>query len=208
VIELVVGHIAKISKTPPHYLSTSADRLSGESLKSAETGLVKKVKTRQKHYGAAWEEVMRLAGKVAKIDTLAGAQSMETVWADAETRSESEHVDAVVKKKALNVPEPQLWEEVGYTPAQVRRFPGMRAQAAIVELAAGISADPSSSTSTTGNTAAETKAKADAMGVLIRSGVAPDAAARLVGLEGVEFTGAVPTSLRQPEAAAAELEQA
>lgn len=52
------------------------------------------------------------------------------------------------------------------------------------------------------------KAKADAMGVLIRAGVKPEDAADQVGLSGVEFTGAVPTSLRLPEAEAASLEQA
>lgn len=50
------------------------------------------------------------------------------------------------------------------------------------------------------------KAKADAMGVLIRSGVAPASAAEQVGLDGVEFTGAVPVSLRLPEAEAIKLE--
>ena len=50
------------------------------------------------------------------------------------------------------------------------------------------------------------KTKADAMGVLIRAGVAPGSAAARVGLDGVEFTGAVPVSLRLPEADATKLE--
>lgn len=205
VIELVVSHIAKISKTPPHYLSVSADRLSGESLKSSETGLVKKVVRVQRHWGAGWEEVIRLAGMVAGIAELAGATSMETVWADAETRSESEHIDAVTKKKALDVPAPQLWEEMGYTPAQVARFPAMRAQAAIAELAAGITGAGPSSSST--SVASEVKEQADAMGVLIRAGVSTESAASIVGLAGAEFTGAVPVSLRLPETEADALEQ-
>jgi hypothetical protein len=52
------------------------------------------------------------------------------------------------------------------------------------------------------------KAKADALGILIRAGVEPNEAATRVGLQGVEFTGAMPTSLRLPEADAAKLEQA
>lgn len=51
------------------------------------------------------------------------------------------------------------------------------------------------------------KAKADAMGVLIRAGVDPDDAATRVGLPGVRFTGAVPVSLRLPETDAASLER-
>lgn len=54
---------------------------------------------------------------------------------------------------------------------------------------------------------AQVKAAADAMGVLIRAGVDSDDAARRVGLDGLEFTGAMPTSLRLPERDAAGLEQ-
>jgi len=50
------------------------------------------------------------------------------------------------------------------------------------------------------------KAKADAMGVLIRAGVSPQDAARQVGFTGLEFTGATPTSLRLPVDDAAKLE--
>lgn len=52
------------------------------------------------------------------------------------------------------------------------------------------------------------KAKADALGILIRAGVAPEEAAERVGLAGVEFTGAMPTSLRLPQAEANKLEEA
>lgn len=55
---------------------------------------------------------------------------------------------------------------------------------------------------------AEVKAKADAMGALIRSGAEPLAAAREVGFTDLTFTGAVPTTLRVPEADAAALEDA
>lgn len=135
-IELVVQHIASISATPPHYLRASADRLSGESIKSAESGLVAKVRRKTRGWGAGWEEVMRLAGQIAGISELAGAQQMETIWRDPETRTESQHVDAVSKKKELDVPAPQLWEELGYTPEQLGRFPAMRAQMQLEGMAA------------------------------------------------------------------------
>jgi hypothetical protein len=127
-IELLVQHIASVSSTPPHYLRASADRLSGESLKSAETGLVAKVRRKQRHFGAGWEEVIRIAGEIAGNNELANALQMETIWRDPETRTESEHVDAVAKKKDLDVPAEQLWEELGYSPEQIARFPAMRAR--------------------------------------------------------------------------------
>ena len=135
-IDMVVQHIASISATPPHYLNSSADRLSGESIKSAESGLVAKVRRKLRDCGAGWEEVMRIGGMVQGFPELAAAVSMETIWADPETRTESEHVDAVSKKKDVDVPAPQLWEELGYTPEQVGRFPAMRAQMQLEGMAA------------------------------------------------------------------------
>src|SRR5690606_400658 len=49
--------------------------------------------------------------------------------------------------------------------------------------------------------------KFDALGIAIRAGVSPASALRLLGLEGVEMTGAVPVSLRMPEGEADGLEQ-
>lgn len=135
-IGMVVQHIASISATPPHYLSASADRLSGESIRSAETGLIAKVRRKARGWGAGWEEVMRLAGATAGIKSLAEAEQMETIWRDPETRTESEHIDALQKKQTLRVPDPQLWEEAGYTPEQVARFPAMRAQMQLEGMAA------------------------------------------------------------------------
>lgn len=55
--------------------------------------------------------------------------------------------------------------------------------------------------------ASELKDKFDALGVAIRAGVDPQSAARMLGLQGVEFTGAVPVSLRMPQTDATGLEE-
>lgn len=79
--------------------------------------------------------------------------------------------------------------------AERRRLSGSAALNAITAAVDTAAEDP-----------AAIKAKADAMGVLIRSGVEPDNAARIVGFTGLGFTGAVPTSLRQPKEDAENLE--
>ena len=66
------------------------------------------------------------------------------------------------------------------------------------ELLIGCAADPNAAPAQAPATP-DVKAQADALGVLIRSGVDPAAAAERVGLGGVPFTGAVPVSLRLPE---------
>jgi hypothetical protein len=45
---------------------------------------------------------------------------------------------------------------------------------------------------------AEIRAKADALGILIRAGMLPEIAAKLVGLDGAKFTGLQPTTLKSP----------
>lgn len=97
------------------------------SLKSTETGLVAKVKRRQQHFGEAWEEVIRLAFAVVG-DPRSKADDAETLWADPESRTEGEHVDALLKLSALGVPQQQLWEDAGYSPQQIARFRTMAAE--------------------------------------------------------------------------------
>lgn len=50
------------------------------------------------------------------------------------------------------------------------------------------------------------KAAAEALGTLIRAGVDPQDAAERAGLSGIDFTGAIPVSLRVPTTQAQSLE--
>lgn len=208
-IELLVQHVASQTRTPPHYFYLGGGQPpSGESIKSAETGLVAKTRRKTRHYGEQWEEVARLMFLATGDAARARVSNAETLWGDMETRTEGELIDAVLKRKALGVPTRQLFEDAGYSPSQVERFAAMQTEEAarLVGLDAGLDlggggpavevVDP-----------ADLKAKADAMGVLIRAGVDPADAAARVGLAGLRFTGAVPTSLRLPESDAADLEQ-
>ncbi|MCA1569320.1 MAG: phage portal protein [Chloroflexi bacterium] len=134
-IGMWVQHLASQSSTPPHYLNPGADRLSGSSIKAAETGLVAKTKRKFRYFGESYEEVMRLAFAMIG-DERAEVADAETVWADPESRTESEHVDSLVKKKDLEVPWQQLMEDAGYTPPQIARMRAMRAQDALEGLLA------------------------------------------------------------------------
>lgn len=127
-IEMLVQHIASQTRTPPHYFYLSGQFPSGESIKSAETGLVAKARRKMRHFGESWEQTMRLAGRVSNNERLANATMAETIWGDPESRTESEHVDAILKKQALGVPAMQLWEDLGYTSTQIARFRSMRAE--------------------------------------------------------------------------------
>jgi hypothetical protein len=120
-VEQDVNQLAAITQTPPHYLIGSLINLSADAIKAAETGLVAKCRRRALHIGEAWEEVARLAlqlaGSAASTDLEA-----EVVWADMETRSEGQRVDALVKMATLGVPREVLWQKWGATPQEIERW--------------------------------------------------------------------------------------
>ncbi|MEV7425149.1 phage portal protein [Streptomyces sp. NPDC091212] len=121
-VEAAVQDLAAISRTPPHYLIGAVVNVSGDALKAAETGLISKVRDRQRAFGESWENVMRLAFRVLGDDARATAWGAETIWRDPESRTISELADAAVKKKAAGVPWHQCMEDMGYTPAQISRM--------------------------------------------------------------------------------------
>lgn len=116
-----IQSLASRSRTPPHYLLASGVFPNGESTKAAESGLVSKVRSRQRAFGECWEQVMRLAFAMTN-DGRANEATAETIWADPETRTESEHMDALIKAKSINVPDQVLWERAGFSPQEINRF--------------------------------------------------------------------------------------
>lgn len=130
-IGLEVQHLGAISSTPYHYLlPQSGQPPSGESLKSAETGLVAKVLDSMVFKGEAWEEVIRLCfawTEDARADIFDG----ETIWRDPESRTEASHTDALTKWKAFGIPDEFIWEELGLSPQQIRRIKRLNEQAAL-----------------------------------------------------------------------------
>lgn len=123
-IEMFVQHIATQSRTPPHYFYLAGTFPSGESIKSAETGLVAKTRRRMTHFSDPWEEAMRLAFAV-EDDPRKDVFTSQVIWADPESRSEGEHVDALVKLGTLGVPNEVLWERGGFSPQEIARMRAM-----------------------------------------------------------------------------------
>lgn len=121
-----IRDLAAITRTPPHYLLGGIVNSSGDALKAAETGLVAKVRERMSQFGESWEQVIRLARLVDGNSTAEG--TIETIWADPESRTLGELADSAMKKKAVGVTWRQLMEDLGYTPKQIRRMEAERVQ--------------------------------------------------------------------------------
>ena len=120
-IGVEVQHIGAITRTPYHYLLPQAGQPpSGESLKSSETGLVAKVKDSMLHKGEGWEEVARIQF-AWRNDKRSEQFDAEVIWKDPESRTEAEHVDALVKLKSLGVATDLLLEMIPLSPTQIAR---------------------------------------------------------------------------------------
>ena len=125
-----VGQMASISRTPYHYLLGEPTSVppSGESLKSSEAPLVKKIGAQAIHFGEGWEETMRVALIAAGQGSKARTDG-ETIWADPETRNEAARTDSILKQyDAGLLPDEFALEELGYSQQQIERISGIRAQ--------------------------------------------------------------------------------
>lgn len=135
-----VNSMASQSRTPPHYLNASADRLSGESMKAAEAGLVARVREKMIHLGDGILEAMSLAFAILG-DERATVQDAVLLWDDPETRTEAAHADAVVKKYESGIlPWQIVVEELGHTPPEIARMRRMKQREAL-ELGFGADLD-------------------------------------------------------------------
>lgn len=124
-IEAMVQHLAGISRTPQYLFQITGGAPSGESLKMAEAGLVKKARRRMVTFGNAWEDTIKLAARLERtfgIETFNPKSFVETLWQDPESRNEEAHLLGLQSKQALGVPRRQLWREMGYDDAQIAQM--------------------------------------------------------------------------------------
>lgn len=189
-----VQDVAAVTRTPLFYLTPDAASGSAEGASLSREGLTFKATDRINAASDPLEQVMSLAFTYAGDPVRASRPDLEVLWAPPERFSLAERYDAASKAQAAGVPWEAVMQDVlQFSPAQIGRMQIQRLDDALA----------SSPTAAGGS---DIKAKADAMGVLIRSGVDPESAAREAGLIGLDFTGAVPGSLRLPEVDAQNLE--
>lgn len=199
---------------PTSYLGfVTENPASADAIRAGEARLVKRVERRQTAFGMAWMDVARLALMIRDGSVPDDFWSRVSCrWRDAATPTRAATADETVKyvgSGILPADSQVTWDRMGLTPPEQQRLredqSRARATANIQALVGGgaVAAGPAE---TPPESATDVKAKADALSVLIRAGVAADEAAARVGLTGLEFTGAIPVSLRPPVEDAAKLE--
>lgn len=118
-VKMLAQLVASVSGLPPHYLGSATDNpASADAIRSSEARLVKRAERKQRAFGEAWEQVMRLALLVADGTVPVGVRGMETVWRDASTPTVAQKADAAVKLYTAGiVPRRQTWTDLGYSAA-------------------------------------------------------------------------------------------
>lgn len=164
----------------------------------------------------AWQRLMARAVAMSTGSDAAAAEArrLRAVWGSWSTPSEVSQAQAALARvqavPRLAETDVEL-ERMGYSADQIARIQAQWARSSSRSNIAALAAqalDAADEAPAVIDEAADIKAKADAMGVLIRAGVESGAAAERVGLSGITFTGAVPVSLRLPTTEAAALEDA
>lgn len=131
-IEQKTLHIAVTTRTPRHYLIEQGQSPSGDAIRSAESGLVKKVERKQRTFGEGLEEALRLARQFggagdAPVDS-------EIVWADAATLTIAETTDAVIKQYGAGlIPWETAAQKLGYSQTEIARMSVERQSDALLQ---------------------------------------------------------------------------
>ncbi|OBJ41332.1 hypothetical protein A5630_23110 [Mycolicibacterium mucogenicum] len=112
---------------PPQYLSTSADNpASAEAIKASESRLVKKVEMKNRLFGGAWEQAMRIAYMVIKGGDLPpDYYRMESIWADPSTPTYAAKADAASKLYANGtgvIPKKRARKDMGYSEIEIEEM--------------------------------------------------------------------------------------
>ena len=127
VIETCVSHIAAQTRTPPHYLMSKIVNANAETLKTAETGLVKRGEEKTKSFGRGLRDMAVLTALAQGDARRARALASGTVlWRDLEIRSEAQAIDAAQKLRAMGFPLEYIARRIGMTPEEIADVLEMR----------------------------------------------------------------------------------
>lgn len=201
-----IRDLASIGQVPPQNLGVDGiSNISEATLAGLEAGKDRKSSEIETALGESFEQVMRTCSHITGDEGSARDFASEVKWRDATARSFAQTVDGLGKLATmLNIPYQVLWEDIpGWTREKVQRAQKAAAESDPLR---GLYEDGQPAPAPEGDEDPTVKERADALGVLIRAGVDPEDAAQRTGLDGIEFTGAIPVSLRPKVTDAAQLE--
>lgn len=109
-----VRSMASITNTPLHYFERTGSVPSGESLRTAEAPLLKKVEDRQIMFGSTWADIFRFIVRIeANVEP-----DIRVDWKAVESMDSLDAWEVAVKKRVVGVALRQVLIEMGYGPEE------------------------------------------------------------------------------------------
>lgn len=111
-----VRAMASLTSTPLHYFEKSGNVPSGESLRTAESPLLKKVEDRQMSFGNTWRDLFRFVLKIENLESqiMSGSLDIQVKWKHVESLDSLDAWDVATKKRIVGVSLKQVLLEMGY----------------------------------------------------------------------------------------------
>lgn len=108
--------MASLTSTPIHYFMSTAGQSSGESLRTAEAPLIKKIEDRQISFGSTWRDLFRFILKIENLESqiMAGNLDVQIKWMQPESLDTLDSWEVAVKKRVVGVSLKQVLLEMGY----------------------------------------------------------------------------------------------
>lgn len=221
---MIAQMVSGETSIPPSYLGVVADSnpTSAQAIFANEIDLISEVKSQWPSFNLGRLQLAKNVLALHRGGTITDAETnavgrLKSRWADPRTRSVQEQSQFVAQQVSSGNFQPGSETTLRQLPidpddielfaSEARRGSGL---SILTEIANGASTAPSEGTGSIledqVKEANAMKAKLDALGVGVRAGATFDSLKLLLGLDGVENSGAVPAMLRMPESEAAAYE--
>jgi hypothetical protein len=119
-----------VAQVPTTALTGKVANLSADAIAELRAGLTQKVSERQKLFGKAHAQALRLAAHLEGDETAANDFRSRVTWQDMQIRSLAQAVDALGKAaQMLGIPPKALWSRIpGVEKADVDEWEAMAAE--------------------------------------------------------------------------------
>ncbi|MBP2323365.1 hypothetical protein JOF56_003750 [Kibdelosporangium banguiense] len=128
IVDHYAAMVSSVTGLPLRFFGqNTANPPSAEGIRADEARIVKRAERRQRAWGGAWEEAMRIVKRIQTGDWDDDLQELETIWRDPATPTRAQQADAAVKLvQAQILPVEAAWEEMGYSQTRIDELRSMR----------------------------------------------------------------------------------
>lgn len=121
-----VRGMSTITDTPLHLFDVQGQPPTGESRRTAEAGMTRRIRRRQRSYGGTEREAHAYAlALLTDGDFIELRERIEVGWLPAESIDPNEQWELAGKKKGVSLPLGLILEEAGYSPDAIKRIEEM-----------------------------------------------------------------------------------